>query len=111
MSVFTTYGNAPKTQYGEIRFTFGAKTAYSDTYSGLNVHKIYAYGGMGWVTPSYLAKNGHLYTWDSNQNATFPATVTATTFKGTLSGKATSASTADMATKATTATQLEWNEF
>ena len=35
-----------------------------------------------------MAKTGHLYSYDSSQNATFPATVTATTFSGSLSGNA-----------------------
>ena len=39
------------------------------------------FGGMGWTTPSTMAKTGHLYSFDSSQNATFPADVNVT---GTL---------------------------
>ena len=46
---------------------------------------------MGWTTPSNMARNGHLYSYDNNQNATFPAQVTATQFNGELNGNATSA--------------------
>ena len=40
------------------------------------------FGGVGWVTPSNMAKTGHLYAYDNAQNATFPAQVTATQFNG-----------------------------
>lgn len=53
-----------------------------------------AFGGQGWTTPSSMAANGHLYSYDYNKNATFPANVTATTFIGTLTGNATTATTA-----------------
>jgi hypothetical protein len=49
------------------------------------------FGGVGWTTPSNMARNGHLYSYDNNQNATFPAQVTATQFNGELNGNATSA--------------------
>lgn len=76
-----TYGNSSN-QYQYLRFTFGCtglSTTYPNTFSVLS---IYGYGGMGWETPSNLAKIGHLYSYDNNQNATFPATVTATKFVG-----------------------------
>lgn len=41
-----------------------------------------------------MALNGHLYSYDANKNATFPANVTATTFIGTLTGNASTATTA-----------------
>jgi lipopolysaccharide export system protein LptA len=31
-----------------------------------------AFGGVGWTTPSTMAKTGHLYSFDAKQNATFP---------------------------------------
>lgn len=34
-----------------------------------------AYGGFGWITASPLAANGHLYSYDGNQNAYFPGCV------------------------------------
>ncbi len=78
---FTTYGNTTTTQNGRVRFIFKANGGNTN-YPGLQVCKIQAYGGFGWTTPSYMAANGHLYTYDSSQNATFPAQITATQFNG-----------------------------
>ena len=44
-------------------------------------------GGEGWNTPSTMAYNGYLYSYDSSQNATFPAKVTAAAFDGKINGK------------------------
>lgn len=89
----TTYGNSPSVQYGLIRFTFGC-TSGSTKYTGLSISKIMGFGGVGWGTPSNMAANGHLYSYDSYQNATFPGTVTAKSFNGT----ATKATTAENVT-------------
>ena len=91
VSPFTTYGNTDTTQYGRVRFTFGC-TSHSSTYSGLSVMKIMAFGGVGWKTPSTMAKTGHLYSFDTNQNATFPSNIYAKTFVGSFQGNASSAS-------------------
>lgn len=37
------------------------------------------FGGVGWTTPSNRAKTGHIYTYDSSQNVTFPAAITSGT--------------------------------
>lgn len=89
----TTYGNDASKQYGRIRFTFGHTGMYStgEGYQGLTVMSIMGFGGMGWTTPSNMASTGHLYSFDANQNAVFPANVTATTFIGSLTGNATTA--------------------
>lgn len=79
----TTYGNTKATQYGLIRLTFGANGG-STTYIGLQINRIMAFGGMGWNVPSNMAKNGHLYSYDRNQNATFPGAVSATSFNGNI---------------------------
>lgn len=84
-----TYSNAPTRQYGLIRFTFGSTSAPTiEGRLGLAITKIMAFGGSGWVTPSNMAKNGHLYSYDSYQNATFPANVSAPAFIGNLTGTA-----------------------
>ena len=77
----TTYGNTPGSQYGRIRFIFKANGGNTD-YNGLAISKIKGFGGQGWSTPSNLAATGHLYSYDSVQNATFPAQITATYFNG-----------------------------
>lgn len=89
----TTYGNSSSVQYGLIRFTFGC-TSGSTNYTGLNISKIMGFGGVGWTTPSNMASNGHLYSYDRYQNAAFPGTVKAKSFNGT----ATSATTAENVT-------------
>lgn len=81
-SSITTYGNTPSTQYGRIRFIFRA-TGGSTTYNGLQVLNIFGFGGVGWNTPSNMARWGQIYSFDSSQNVTFPAIVTATSFNGT----------------------------
>ncbi len=77
-----TYGNTKGSQYGEWQFIFGC-TGYSGSSSGLYIYKIFGYGGVGWATPSTMAKTGHIYAFDASQNATFPAQVQATSFKKT----------------------------
>lgn len=84
ISGITTFGNNSSYQYGLIRFTFGC-TGVDTNYNGLQIYKIMGFGGVGWTTPSTLAKTGHLYSIDSAQNATFPASVTATSFIGNAS--------------------------
>ena len=75
----TTYGNTSN-QYVELRFTFYCTSAGSmATYGGLQISNIYGFGGVGWTTPSTMAKWGQVYTYDASQNVTFPAAVTAKT--------------------------------
>lgn len=78
----TTYGNNASAQNSKIRFTFGC-TGGSTSYNGLIVGKIMGFGGVGWTTPNNLAKLGRPFTYDVNQNVTFPAQLTATKFNGT----------------------------
>lgn len=84
-SRITTYGNTASYQYQKLRFTFGATNPSSNTSSGLNIQKIFGFGGVGWATPSNMAKTGHLYSWNSAQNAIFPAAITAKSFNGNAS--------------------------
>lgn len=87
----TTHGN-DASQYCQLRFTFGvASHAASVAYPGLSIQKIMAFGGVGWTTPSNMAKHGAIYNYDADQNVSFPANVTATNFNGPLSGNASSA--------------------
>lgn len=79
-STITTYGNS-SSQYQKLRFTF-AQTAANSHYTSASVSTILGFGGVGWTTPSNMAKNGHIYSFDSQQNVIFPAQVKATTFNG-----------------------------
>ena len=80
-SGITTYGNTITTQYGHIQFIFGCDTgSTNDKYAGLSINKIFGFGGVGWTTPSTMAKTGHMYTYDASQNVTFPAGISAKSF-------------------------------
>ena len=88
-SYVTTHGNRTD-QHSQIRFTFGVTShAASVAYAGLSVQRIMAFGGVGWATPSNMARNGDMYTYDADQNVTFPAKVGATNLK--ISGTVTKA--------------------
>lgn len=65
-------------QYQKIRFIFG-NASHSGNYKGLYIGQILGFGGVGWNTPSYMAKYGSLYAYDCEQNAIFPAKITART--------------------------------
>ena len=88
-----TYGNSSTYQYGLIRFTFGCKNVGNASVP-MAITKIMGFGGVGWNTPSNMAKTGLLYTYNNAQEATFPANVTAPTFIGNLTGTATEATKA-----------------
>lgn len=75
-------------QYGEIRFEFGATGHDGSSYAGSYIFNIFAYGSTAWTVPSNMAKTGHIYDYDYAQNATFPAKVTAKGFTGDLEGTA-----------------------
>ncbi len=86
-----TYGNTPTYQYGLIRFTFGC-TGVGDASVPMAITKIMGFGGVGWNTPSNMAKTGLLYKYNTLQEATFPASVTALNFIGKVNGYTISAS-------------------
>lgn len=88
-------GDSQTTNVGRLRLTFGI-TGVHDTYNSvLQVANIYAIGDNYWSTPSALARTGHVYTYDANQNVTFPAAITATQFNGTFNGTANNANNAN----------------
>ena len=81
-SNITTYGN-DVAHYQKLRFTFGVTShASSVNCEGLAIYNIMGFGGVGWKTPSTMAKTGHMYTYDYTKNVSFPAVVTATSFNG-----------------------------
>ena len=108
-SSITTYGNASSTQYGRLRFTFGC-TGGSTSYSGLTILKIYGFGGVGWNTPSNLARTGHIYSIGTGQSVVFPGSVTANGgFSGSLTGTATTATKLGTTTVGGTTTPIYLN--
>lgn len=70
-STITTFGNTASSQYGEIQFIFGC-TSGSTSYVGLQIQRLMGFGGVGWTTPSNMAKYGTIYSYDYEQNVKFP---------------------------------------
>lgn len=92
---FTTLGGG-KYQTSNIwymRLTF-AITSVSSSYSNsrASIIGMRLFGDTCWTKTSNMGETGHLYSYDTAQNATFPAKVTATGFSGPLTGNATTAS-------------------
>lgn len=82
-SDIVTYSNN-SSQYQKLRFTFAQTAPRSDgNKESAEIQKILGFGGVGWITPSNMAKNGHLYSFDAGQNAIFPGNVSAQALTGT----------------------------
>ena len=75
-------GNPTQTyQIDSIRLTFTIDGApVSD--QKVAVLNLLLFGENAWHTPSNMARTGHIYDWDTHQNAIFPAGITATSFNG-----------------------------
>lgn len=80
-------GTYQKNNWANLRFTFkiGLKGSNTSNSNALQVINLEMYGTTWWGYNSNLAHTGHLYSYDENQNATFPAQVTAERFNGTVS--------------------------
>lgn len=102
------FGSNFSHQYNKLRLTF-KQTAHSGVSSSTVIQKIYTYGGMGGSTPSTLAANGHLYSYNNSKEATFPAKVTAPSFSGPLTGNVTGNLTGNVNGTATSADKLNTN--
>lgn len=81
----------------KYRITFKT-TAINSSYNSAYVQDIRFLGYNVWTSPNNMVSKNHLYNWDLNLNATFPAQLTATAFNGnatsaTSAGKWTSAQT------------------
>ena len=71
----------------KLRLTFGI-TELDDRYTNLlHIADIVGIGDTYWMTPSDMAKTGHLYSYDYEKNAIFPATVKAANFVDSTNGK------------------------
>lgn len=72
--------------YNKIRIEFiPSWSSGTYSYTGINLMRMQIWGG-------YPAGKRNIYSTDENQNVSFPATLSATTFSGALSGNATTAS-------------------
>lgn len=77
------FGGGTEQNMWVLRFTFSIGGLSTSGYtSALQVLHILFLGSTNWNTPSAMARTGHLYTYDVNQNATFPASVTARFLSG-----------------------------
>lgn len=68
-----------------IRLTFGFTGYYSKEFETKTKFSVYTMSMIAtnrWITPSNMASVNSIYRLDANQNATFPAKVTATSFAG-----------------------------
>lgn len=81
--------------YWNWRLTFWSRMVDGATTFASNIAQLIAqircYGDSVWRAPYSLMEKDHLYTWDYQANATFPAKVTATGFSGPLTGNASTA--------------------
>ena len=101
------------TQYWNYRITLMTKgvngtntMATSSTTTQQSIAEIRGYGDTVWaVANNYMSKD-HIYSFDANQNTTFPANVSATKFIGSLQGNADTATTAGGITSAGTTAQF-----
>lgn len=65
-----------------IRMTFAITSLNSNYSCCAYLQNICVFGTTAWATPSNIAKTGHLYSWDTDGNATFPGSITATKING-----------------------------
>lgn len=82
----------------KLRLTFGVTGITENSTTDIYINKLRIFGTDSYAGGNSLTKTGHLYTFDVNKNAAFPANVTATTFIGSLSGTATNATNVNIAT-------------
>lgn len=81
-------GTGQTSNWWNYRFTFmshpGNGSAFNSNYitQAQNVTMIKGYGASVWNASSNMMGNDHMYSWDVDQNVTFPAKVTATGFNG-----------------------------
>lgn len=74
-----TYGGSDD-KARSVRFTFSCDRYVSGKVA--EIGEISLLGRTNWTMPYNLARNGHLYDWDGDQNAIFPAIVSAYRFDG-----------------------------
>ena len=83
-------GTTQTGNYWNWRIIFWSRMHNGDTAFRSATQQVIAgiagYGDSVWVAPNPLMKEDHLYTWDTDMNATFPAKITATGFVGNVTG-------------------------
>lgn len=66
---------------GAVQLTIGYAGTPKASQYGV-IQNLLLFGDNAWSFPSEMARSGHLYKWDYNQNAIFPGTITASRFIG-----------------------------
>lgn len=86
LDIATLGGSKTQTSnYWYMRLTFATTSVHSSyTTSKSSIMSLRLFGDTSWTSTSNMGKTGHLYSYDSSQNATFPAKVTATSFSGSI---------------------------
>lgn len=108
--VFNTLGggSSQTNNIWYLRMTFIMTSVSSSASDKASVLGIRIFGTNDWISASLInqkgvmSSTGHLYSYDINANAVFPADVRAATFTGSLNGNATTATTASSATQLST---------
>ena len=72
---FSTTRPTEANTYYRLRLIFGYNISNTSLYSGLKILQLRFFGGGRFSLPSNLAKYNHLYSYDWQQNALFPAKV------------------------------------
>lgn len=72
-----TFGGTSDSQLAQFEFVLWGTGKHANYNSKVAVIDIRMIGRTNWTMPSELARAGHLYMMDTDQNATFPAKVTA----------------------------------
>lgn len=83
-----TFGGHSDSSRYAYRFTFKVTSVHSTyKYSSPILYEIRMYGPSVWAVANNMMKNGHLYSWDHEQNATFPANIEAEKFIGAVASQ------------------------
>ncbi len=81
-STFGSYNTNQTSNGYAYRLTFYCTAIGANTTSYPSVHDIRLYGTTTWTAANTMMNHDSLFSWDRNQNATFPNEVTAVKFNG-----------------------------
>lgn len=80
-----TFGGGSTQTSNQYAYRFTLKNK-ADAKGSVSVMDIRMYGPSAWSVPNNMMEKDHLYNWDTDKNAFFPAQVTATKFNGSSTG-------------------------
>lgn len=77
-------GSSNQNNVSRFRLTFfiESEETFGTSLAPFSVYNIFLFSANSWIACSNMANHGYLYDWDVNQNAIFPARITATKFIG-----------------------------